>query len=688
MKISLTHSFTLIFSIFLLIIIGLLSSQTLSSWQAVNKAQYALDLAAADRIVFEKQTPLRLKRGPMQDSFANADDPRAELETIFAANRDDMNQTVRALEQIRAPGTDMALADLRSRIEPIEASYRQVLAEAAKPKGQRDKKAPEQTYGLLGDFVDKMAGVSLLMGNVVRMTDPEVGELITLRQLAWNMRDYFGRDCPVGRPNMASGQKLSPAQLKTKETNRNYTAYAQRILMDFGGRAGLTPAVQNAVQRSEQVMKAGWTELDAAFDKLDDGGKPIMTPGEWTKLCTSRVPAIVEIASLSLDAVKAKLQQSYNDNKTALYLSLVAVCTAIGFGFIVLRLLRNRFSQPMKDLIGAIDQLGRRDYETAIIPSGHADELHQMAVALDSLRSTAAEAQMLQDEARQAEQGREQRRIAIETSIQDFDRTMRTVIDDLHQSTRGLDQFVGTLTKAVTTTLHEIGETGGASRAASENVQTVAAAAQELSATIGEIGRQMDESTSLSRSAVDQAVATVKTIETLSEVSAKIGAVVDLINTIAGQTNLLALNATIEAARAGDAGKGFAVVASEVKALAGQTARATGEIAQQVAAIQQQTGMAATAVGEISETIQRVNSSTAAVASALTQQNAATIEIAQSAEEAAQSVERVDRGLATVRLEADKNRQGADAIAQMTGTMNSLAKTIEQEMQRLFAAVK
>src|SRR5262249_26571277 len=142
---------------------------------------------------------------------------------------------------------------------------------------------------------------------------------------------------------------------------------------------------------------------------------------------------------------------------------------------------------------------------------------------------------------------------------------------------------------------------------ASTNVQTVAAAGEELSSSIAEIGRQVSSSTKIARKAVDDAQQTNAKIQSLAEAAQKGGDVVKLINEIASQTNLLALNATIEAARAGDAGKGFAVVASEVKSLANQTAKATEEIATQISGIQGATKESVDAIRAIGRTIKEVD---------------------------------------------------------------------------------
>ncbi|MCA9067106.1 MAG: hypothetical protein KDA96_28795, partial [Planctomycetaceae bacterium] len=166
------------------------------------------------------------------------------------------------------------------------------------------------------------------------------------------------------------------------------------------------------------------------------------------------------------------------------------------------------------------------------------------------------------------------------------------------------------------------------------SVQTISAAAEEMSSSIAEISQQMNRTSEIAHGAVSKAEASGAMVQELAETSQKIGEVVSLIQDIADQTNLLALNATIEAARAGEAGKGFAVVASEVKDLAGQTAKATEEISSQIQSIQSATHSAVTAFAEIGDIIREINESATIVASAIEEQNAASREIASNAEKA------------------------------------------------------
>ena len=193
-------------------------------------------------------------------------------------------------------------------------------------------------------------------------------------------------------------------------------------------------------------------------------------------------------------------------------------------------------------------------------------------------------------------------------------------------------------------------------------MQSVASATEQMASSVNEISRQVQESARMAGEAVDQARTTNDRVGELSKAAARIGDVVELINTIAGQTNLLALNATIEAARAGEAGRGFAVVASEVKALAEQTAKATGEIGQQITGIQAATQDSVNAIKEISGTIERLSEISSTIAAAVEEQGAATQEISRNVQQAAHGTQQVSSNITDVQRGATETGSASSQV--------------------------
>ena len=284
-------------------------------------------------------------------------------------------------------------------------------------------------------------------------------------------------------------------------------------------------------------------------------------------------------------------------------------------------------------------------------------------------------------------QEQQQQRAMIEQAIAAF---RQRVEDHLRTVTDGAMAMRST----ATTLFANSGQTSksaesavAASNEASVNVETAAVAADELTGSIGEIGRQLSLTTDVVRAAVTEAQGTNQQITALAQAAQKIGDVIKLIRTIAGQTNLLALNATIEAARAGEAGKGFAVVASEVKSLAVQTAKATEDISKLIMSVQGATSGAVAAIGRISSRMQEIDSCATAVSAAVEEQSAATAEISQNVAGAADGAKLVVSVLDEVAGAATETRQSAESVLTASQAVEAAAAELRHEVEGFLARV-
>ncbi|MGC2778887.1 MAG: methyl-accepting chemotaxis protein [Bradyrhizobium sp.] len=282
------------------------------------------------------------------------------------------------------------------------------------------------------------------------------------------------------------------------------------------------------------------------------------------------------------------------------------------------------------------------------------------------------------------------RKQEMSTLADGFEGAISNIVDTVSSASNELESSANTLSGTASRGQELSTTVAAASEEASANVQAVASATEELTSSVREISRQVQESARIASEAVEQARRTNDRVGELSKAATRIGAVVELINTIAGQTNLLALNATIEAARAGEAGRGFAVVASEVKALAEQTGKATGEIGQQISGIQAATQESVGAIREISTTIERLSEIAATVAAAVEEQGAATAEISRNIQHAATGTQQVSSNIADVQRGAsetgDTSSHVLTAARQLSGDSNRLKQEVGRFLQSVRAA--
>lgn len=261
-----------------------------------------------------------------------------------------------------------------------------------------------------------------------------------------------------------------------------------------------------------------------------------------------------------------------------------------------------------------------------------------------------------------------------------FDQSVATVVDGVGTAAADMQQTAETMAAAAEETAVQAEMVSTSAQSTSGNVQTVATAAEELATSIHDMGRHVEEASQIAQDASQRAHATDETVTRLAAAADHIGAIVGLIRRIAAQTNLLALNASIEAARAGDAGKGFAVVAQEVKGLAAETAAATQEISTQIASIQTATRHSVEAIREIGHIIDHINDIAGVVASAMDQQEAATQEIAQSAQQAATGTASVTGTILGVTDAAADTGRAAQNVVKTAQNLGQNADFLKKEV--------
>ena len=362
----------------------------------------------------------------------------------------------------------------------------------------------------------------------------------------------------------------------------------------------------------------------------------------------------------------------------------VAMLIGTGVGFYLVR----DVSRGIASIVTPMQALGNGDL-TAIVPhQGETTEIGSMATALQVFKE-ALIAKKVSDEAATLDaDAKIQRGQRVDNITCEFESLISELVGSLSSSSTHLEASASTLTSTAERAQELTTMVAAASEEASINVQSVASATEEMTSSVNEISRQVRESARMANEAVDQARTTTERVSELSKAASRIGDVVELINTIAGQTNLLALNATIEAARAGDAGRGFAVVASEVKALAEQTAKATGEIGQQISGIQAATQESVGAIREISVTIERLSEIASAVAAAVEQQGGATQEISRNVQQAAQGTQQVSANITDVQRGATETGSASTQVLSAARSLSGDSNRLKVEVSKFLGSVR
>jgi len=420
-------------------------------------------------------------------------------------------------------------------------------------------------------------------------------------------------------------------------------------------------------------------EFAALLDKIAKGDK--VTPAAFLAALGQAQIAAHAFLAKGYDELDSLLNIRIGDYRgqqsKSIMMSLVGIMISVLFFFVVVRTI----TRPLEGLTKTMRRLAANDYEADVTYTEARSEIGLMANSVQTFKDNGLKMQAMKiEQTRRDQAAAEEKKSFIAKLISEFESSVGNIVATVASTSTQLQGSANSLSEVSRGTSQKATTVAAASEETSVSVQVVASSAEELTSSIREISSQVNEASRMITAAVQQIQETNVMVRGLADSSGKIDQVVQLISDIAGQTNLLALNATIEAARAGEAGKGFAVVASEVKHLANQTAKATEEITENIAAMQSETTKAVQAIKSIGEVIDKISDVSGNISSSVTQQASATQEIAKNIQQVAVTTTEVADNIAMVTHDAGESLRGVEEVLNAAGDLSRQSEKLRTEV--------
>ena len=583
---------------------------------------------------------------------------------------------------------------LEAEYDALNDSRAEVGREVTLSRSERGAALLGRTESSFARIIERAQALRQTVDDLLEQEEVLVSRLDLLTSLTWLISDHLSRERDELAEVINQGVPIPPGINVVITGNRARVDQAWDNLRAMVGRDSrlslsvneLRAALVGRYQKLRfDVIQAGVKGRPYEISGWDlgqssDGAIPI-TADEFWEQATSVVGKAIEVQTAISQYRNTYLSDLYNSTSMSVFIDVIAIALTSIISLLFIIIAHYRLISPLSIMASSMKTLSGGDLSIEVIGMGRRDEIGAMANALQVFKEGLIQVTQMTDRQRHEQETKDARSARLAAMIDEFDQRTAGILGTVAQAADDLDATARGMAEVAQRSNHQAKKAINAATQTHMNIEVAADAVGEMIASIKEITEKASRSRVISEDCVEEVQRTDLTVAGMVSAAERIGNIVELIRAIAEKTNLLALNATIEAARAGDAGKGFAVVAGEVKLLAAQTAGATGEIAEQVTAIQAVSRESVDAIRSISWTIQSMNEITMAIAAAMDQQQANTGLISVNVQKAALGSQEVSDSVTVMTKAAYQADEAAKHVVMAADDLNNQMISLSSDIK-------
>lgn len=683
-------------TIFLFIaILGLaISALTISSiysvYQQHEKIVTAESYSNSIESLMQSAGHWAVERG-VTNAALNAAKPTQKMLGIIQTRREKGNQhyleTISTLKSYEFPHKDRLITTLEAAFRTAQANRITADEQIKLPLSQRDKKFIASWVPSMSHLILSSQDIRYSITNIAADADPEITLQGMLNHYSWMMSEYAGRERAIIGAAISGKKAISPEKFET------LSAYRGRVLSGWelvkSNAAFMPEEVQESIRVTEKDFFDRFEKTRKAVYKAGLDGTPYpITADEWIAQSTAGINTILDTQEATYHVMQAHIQELSHAEKITLASLFGLLIFFVGLLATMSHLLLNRVVKRLSILTTSMDEISHGRYDMSVPFADDPCEIGIMSRALETLRQSALEKNRLDEEQEQLRVIEKERTRRIDQKIEEFDLSISAFFKQLSANVEGmLDgsknlQFVSKNGIENSQTLKLSSDT------VFTNVSQIASATDEMSSSINEVSAQVSNSNNLMHLMDERMERAVEHSNKLSNASAEIIGVLEIIGEIAEKTNLLALNATIESARAGEAGKGFAVVANEVKNLAEQTHKSIANVEQVIDSMKTAAVDVAQSLESIKEASANVSEANVTISAAIEEQNATTDELSRNMNDVVNESHQISATIKNIATDSDKTGESSSHISMTAEDLQQASHSLKSQIDAFLHAVK